>query len=143
MVVSDLLMLTSLDFSRAYRGFWSEAPGLPQAQISGGYYLGELTIPFYSIGGWHLSMAVRPAGRWAHAGAGGEDEESPGGGKGARALGRFGAWALRAGDGSARRIGDSPAPSRRVVPQLAPDLGSEDEAPMRPSAWANTSPISP
>jgi hypothetical protein len=65
MVVSDLLMLTSLDFSRPYRGFWAEAGGLPQSQVTWGYYLGELTIPFYSIGGWHLSLAVRPAGTWA------------------------------------------------------------------------------
>lgn len=65
MVASDLLMLTSLDFSRPYRGFWTEAPGLPQAQVTLGYYLGELTIPFYCVGGWHLSLALRPAGHWA------------------------------------------------------------------------------
>ncbi len=65
MVASDLLMLTSLDFSRPYRGFWTEAPGTAQAQVTLGYYLGELTIPFYCIGAWHFSLAVRPAGDWA------------------------------------------------------------------------------
>jgi len=65
MVASDLLMLTSLDFSRPYRGFWAEAPHLPQAQVTLGYYLGELTIPFYCIGAWHLSLALRPPGHWA------------------------------------------------------------------------------
>ena len=64
MVVSDLLMLTTLDFSLPYR-FWRDAPGLPQAQVVLGYYLGELTVPFYCIGAWHLSLAIRPAGRWA------------------------------------------------------------------------------
>jgi hypothetical protein len=64
MVASDLLMLTTLDFSRPY-SFWVDAPGLSQAQVTFGYYLGELTIPFYFISGWHLSLAVRPAGRWA------------------------------------------------------------------------------
>ncbi|HET7746127.1 MAG TPA: hypothetical protein VFM29_02430 [Vicinamibacteria bacterium] len=64
MVVSDLLMLTTLDFSRPYR-FWAEAGGLPQAQVTLGYYLGELTIPFYAVAGWHLALAVRPGGRWA------------------------------------------------------------------------------
>jgi hypothetical protein len=63
MVASDLLMLTTLDFSRPYR-FWVEAPGLPQGQVTIGYYLGELTIPFYVLGAWHLALAVRPAGRW-------------------------------------------------------------------------------
>jgi len=64
MVASDLLMLTSLDFSRAYRGFWSEALALPQGQVTLGYFLGELTIPFYCVGAWHLSLAIRPAGHW-------------------------------------------------------------------------------
>lgn len=64
MVASDLLMLTTLDFSRPY-SFWIDAPGLPQGQVTMGYYLGELTIPFYFINGWHLSLAIRPAGYWA------------------------------------------------------------------------------
>lgn len=64
MVASDLLMLTTLDFSRPY-AFWTDAPGLPQRQVTVGYYLGILTIPFYVVGGWHLSLAVRPAGVWA------------------------------------------------------------------------------
>ncbi len=64
MVASDLLMLTTLDFSRPY-SFWTGAPGLPQRQVTLGYYLGILTIPFYVVGGWHLSLAIRPAGVWA------------------------------------------------------------------------------
>ena len=64
MVASDLLMLTTLDFSRPYF-FWTDAPGLPQQQVTLGYYLGVLTIPFYLVGGWHLSLAIRPAGSWA------------------------------------------------------------------------------
>ena len=64
MVASDLLMLTTLDFSHPY-SFWQDAPGLPQSQVTFGYYLGELTIPLYFIAAWHLSLAVRPAGRWA------------------------------------------------------------------------------
>ena len=64
MVASDLLMLTSLEFSRPY-SFWTDAPGLPQRQVTVGYYLGILTIPFYVVGGWHLSLAIRPAGSWA------------------------------------------------------------------------------
>lgn len=64
MVASDLLMLTTLDFSRPY-SFWRDAPGLPQPQVTLGYYLGELTIPLYFIAAWHLSLAIRPAGRWA------------------------------------------------------------------------------
>lgn len=64
MVASDLLMLTTLDFSRPY-SFWIDAPELPQAQVTVGYYVGELTIPFYFISGWHLSLAIRPAGYWA------------------------------------------------------------------------------
>jgi Family of unknown function (DUF6796) len=63
MVLSDLLMLTTLDFSRPYR-FWAESPGLPSAQVLAGYYLGELTIPFYCVGSWHLMLALRPAPRW-------------------------------------------------------------------------------
>ena len=53
MVVSDLLMLTTLDLSQAY-SFWTDAPGLPQRQVTVGYYLGVLTIPLYAVGGWHL-----------------------------------------------------------------------------------------
>lgn len=64
MVASDLLMLTTLDLSRPY-SFWKDAPGLPQRQVTVGYYLGVLTIPFYVVGGWHLSLAIRPAGSWA------------------------------------------------------------------------------
>ena len=64
MAASDLLMLTTLDFSRPY-SFWTDAPGLPQQQVTWGYYLGVLTIPFYVVGGWHLSLAIRPAGSWA------------------------------------------------------------------------------
>ncbi len=64
MVASDLLMLTTLDFSRPY-SFWADAPSLPQRQVTAGYYLGMLTIPFYIVGGWHLSRAIRPAGSWA------------------------------------------------------------------------------
>ena len=64
MVASDLLMLTTLDLSRPY-SFWKDAPGLPQRQVTAGYYLGILTIPFYAVGGWHLSLAIRPAGSWA------------------------------------------------------------------------------
>jgi hypothetical protein len=65
MVVSDLLMCTSLDFHRPYR-FWTDAAGLPQAQVSLGYYVGELAIPFLCVTtAWHLSLAIRPAGRWA------------------------------------------------------------------------------
>ena len=64
MVASDLLMLTTLDLSRPY-SFWKDAPGLPQRQVTVGYYLGILTIPFYVVGGWHLSLAIRPAGSWA------------------------------------------------------------------------------
>ena len=63
MVLSDLLMLTTLDFSRPYR-FWAESPGLPSSQVLTGYYLGVLTIPFYCVGSWHLSLALRPAPRW-------------------------------------------------------------------------------
>lgn len=64
MVASDLLMLTTLDLSQAY-SFWTDAPGLPQRQVTLGYYLGVLTIPFYAVGGWHLSLAIRTAGSWA------------------------------------------------------------------------------
>ncbi len=64
MVASDLLMLTTLDLSQAY-SFWTVAPGLPQRQVTVGYYLGVLTIPFYAVGGWHLSLAIRTAGSWA------------------------------------------------------------------------------
>ena len=64
MVASDLLMLTTLDFSRPY-SFWTDAPSLPQRQVTVGYYLGILTIPFYVVGGWHLSLAIRPASVWA------------------------------------------------------------------------------
>jgi hypothetical protein len=64
MVASDLLMLTTLDFARPYLG-WRDAPGLPQAQVTLGYYLGELTIPFYFIAFWHLSLAIRPPWSWA------------------------------------------------------------------------------
>ena len=64
MVASDLLMLTSLDLSRPYRGFWSEALALPQGQVTLGYFLGELTIPFYCVGAWHLSLTIRPRGHW-------------------------------------------------------------------------------
>jgi small-conductance mechanosensitive channel len=63
MVVSDLLMLTTLDFSRPYR-FWEESPALPSTQVLIGYYLGILTIPFYSVSSWHLMLALRPAPRW-------------------------------------------------------------------------------
>lgn len=65
MVISDLLMLTSLDFGRPYRGFWIEAAGLPQTQVTWGFFIGELTIPFYCVAAWHLSLAIRGAGRWA------------------------------------------------------------------------------
>lgn len=64
MVASDLLMLTTLDLSKPY-SFWTDAPGLPQRQVTVGYYLGVLTIPFYVVGGWHLSLAIRTAGAWA------------------------------------------------------------------------------
>ena len=64
MVVSDLLMLTTLDFSQAF-SFWTDAPGLPQRQVTVGYYLGVLTIPLYAVGGWHFSLAIRTAGAWA------------------------------------------------------------------------------
>lgn len=63
MVVSDLLMLTTLDFSRPYR-FWAESPSLPSRQVLIGYYLGILTIPFYTVSSWHLALALRPAPRW-------------------------------------------------------------------------------
>lgn len=56
MAVSDLLMLTTLDFSRPYR-FWTDARSLPQVQVTLGYYLGVLTIPFYLTSAWHLSLA--------------------------------------------------------------------------------------
>ena len=64
MVASDLLMLTTLDFSRPY-SFWKDALDLPQARVTLGYYLGELTIPFHFTSAWHLSLVVRPAGLWA------------------------------------------------------------------------------
>lgn len=65
MVVSDLMMLTRLDFARPYR-FWTDAAGLPQAQVTLGYCVGELAIPFLCVTtAWHLYLAVRPAGRWA------------------------------------------------------------------------------
>lgn len=63
MAVSDLLMLTTLDFSRPYR-FWAESANLPSGQVLIGYYLGMLIIPFYSISSWHLMLALRPAPRW-------------------------------------------------------------------------------
>ncbi len=63
MAVSDLLMLTTLDFSRPYR-FWEEAAGLPTEQVLLGYFLGVLTVPFYCVGARHLMLAVRPAPRW-------------------------------------------------------------------------------
>jgi small-conductance mechanosensitive channel len=63
MVFSDLLMLTTLDFSRPYR-FWAESPNLPSTQVLLGYYLGILTIPLYSVSSWHLTLALRPAPRW-------------------------------------------------------------------------------
>ena len=64
MVASDLLMLTTLDFSRPYR-FWDDAARLGGQQVLWGYYLGELALPFYCVGAWHYALAVRPAGRWA------------------------------------------------------------------------------
>jgi len=40
--------------------------GLPQTQVTLGYYIGELAIPFLCVTtAWHLYLAVRPAGRWA------------------------------------------------------------------------------
>lgn len=63
MALSDLLMLTTLDFSRPYL-FWEESAGLPSEQVLIGYYLGELTIPFYCISSWHLMLALRPAPQW-------------------------------------------------------------------------------
>jgi hypothetical protein len=63
MFLSDLLMLTTLDFSSPYR-FWAESAGLPSEQVMMGYYLGVLTIPFYCIGSWHLMLALQPAPRW-------------------------------------------------------------------------------
>jgi hypothetical protein len=65
-LASDLLMLTDLDPSKPYR-FWSDAPGLPQSQVTWGYYIGMLAIPFLFASAWHLAVAVRPAGRWAAA----------------------------------------------------------------------------
>src|SRR2546430_10031317 len=59
---SDLLMLTTLDFSRPYR-FWSDAASLPQGQVVLGYFLGLLTAPFICVGAWHCALAVRLAGR--------------------------------------------------------------------------------
>ena len=63
LAVSDLLMLTTLDFSRPYR-FWSEAAGLPQEQVVLGYFMGLLTAPFICVGAWHLAQAIRPPRRW-------------------------------------------------------------------------------
>jgi hypothetical protein len=63
-LLSDLLMLTDLNPAKPYR-FWSDAPTLPQAQVTWGYYIGELAIPFLLASAWHLAQAVAPAGRWA------------------------------------------------------------------------------
>ncbi len=63
MIVSDLLMLTTLEPARVF-DFWADASRLPDGQVLWGYYLGELVIPFYLVAGWHLSLVVRPAGRW-------------------------------------------------------------------------------
>ena len=63
LAASDLLMLTTLDFSRPYR-FWSDAAGLPQGQVVLGYFMGLLIAPFVCVGAWHLALAIRPAGRW-------------------------------------------------------------------------------
>ena len=62
MAVSDLLILTRLDFTRPYM-FWRDAKYIPDAQVVLGYYLGVLTMPFNIATAWHLSLAVRP--RWA------------------------------------------------------------------------------
>jgi hypothetical protein len=65
MAVSDLLLLTTLDFHRPYR-FWEDAARLPQSQVTVGYMLGMLGIPLHCVtSAWHLSLAVRPVGLWA------------------------------------------------------------------------------
>jgi len=57
LAVSDLLMLTTLDFSRPYR-FWSDAASLPQEQVVLGYYMGLLTAPFVCVGAWLVGLTV-------------------------------------------------------------------------------------
>jgi hypothetical protein len=61
--LSDLLMLTTLDFSRPYR-FWMDAANLPHEQVMWGYFLGILTGPFFCVGAWHMCLALRPAPQW-------------------------------------------------------------------------------
>jgi hypothetical protein len=65
MAVSDLLLLTTLDFHRPYR-FWEDAAALPQAQVTVGFILGMVAIPLHCVtSAWHLALAVHPAGPWA------------------------------------------------------------------------------
>jgi len=38
---------------------------LPHRQVTWGFFIGELMVPFYCVAAWHLSLAIRGAGRWA------------------------------------------------------------------------------
>src|SRR5512147_2706759 len=65
MVVSDLLMMTTLDLARP-RPLWEALNAMSDRQMLWGYYVGVLMVPIYVMSwGWHVGLAARPAGRWA------------------------------------------------------------------------------